>query len=55
MKIRKIEAYEIICHRCGYAWIPRVAVEKIKTCPGCKSPYWDRPRKSERVGQDVTA
>jgi len=31
------------CLRCGHAWIPRKA--EILTCPKCKSPYWNRPRR----------
>lgn len=30
------------CLRCGWEWIPRIKVEVMpKTCPKCKSPYWD--------------
>ena len=32
-----------LCHRCGKAWWPR-RPSKPARCPGCKSPYWDRPR-----------
>lgn len=32
------------CHRCGKAWWPRT-LSKPARCPGCKSPYWDRPRR----------
>jgi predicted Zn-ribbon and HTH transcriptional regulator len=31
------------CERCGHKWAPRV--ENVKTCPSCRSPYWDTPRK----------
>jgi len=31
------------CLRCGWEWVPRVPTPK--TCPKCRSPYWDRPRK----------
>lgn len=30
------------CFRCQYEWIPRT--ENIKTCAGCRSPYWDTAR-----------
>ena len=33
-----------VCHRCGKAWWPR-RPKKPARCPGCKSPYWDRPRR----------
>ena len=32
------------CHRCGKTWWPRRPQKPLR-CPGCKSPYWDRPRK----------
>ena len=37
------------CERCGHEWIPRGGIEnEPKTCPNlkCKSPYWNKPRKS---------
>jgi len=34
------------CLRCGYRWVARVA--DIKTCPRCRSPYFDRPRKEKK-------
>jgi len=34
------------CERCGHEWIPRGEPNmEPKTCPKCKSPYWDRARK----------
>ena len=33
-----------LCHRCGKVWWPR-RPSKPARCPGCKSPYWDRPRR----------
>lgn len=34
------------CKRCGHNWRSISArCPKPKTCPGCKSAYWDRPRK----------
>ena len=33
-----------VCHRCGKTWWPR-RPQKPARCPGCKSPYWDRPRR----------
>ena len=30
------------CYRCKYEWIPRV--REIKTCPKCRSPYWDKAK-----------
>jgi predicted Zn-ribbon and HTH transcriptional regulator len=37
-----------VCERCGHAWVP-AGVEKPRVCPKCKSPYWDRPRRADRV------
>lgn len=31
------------CLRCGHEWIPRGS-KPPGTCPGCKSPYWNKPR-----------
>lgn len=31
------------CKRCGYQWMPKTENRKPKTCPGCKSPYWEKP------------
>lgn len=38
---------EFTCSRCGHTWLPRTE-RRPETCPGCKSAYWDRPRKTER-------
>ena len=39
-----IELRQQVCYRCGKAWWPR-RPKKPARCPGCKSPYWDRPRR----------
>ena len=39
-----LELRQQLCHRCGKAWWPR-RPKKPARCPGCKSPYWDRPRR----------
>lgn len=33
---------ELTCTRCGHRWLPRK--EDVRTCPGCRTIYWDRPR-----------
>lgn len=51
-----------VCHRCGKAWWPRRPT-KPQRCPGCKSQYWDRPRRlkhavphlQESVNQEALA
>ena len=44
-----MEAYEInfpgyMCLRCGHKW-PALNPGKPRTCPKCRSPYWDTARK----------
>ena len=36
------------CERCSHEWIPRGARNGLgpNVCPRCKSPYWNKPRKS---------
>lgn len=43
----KIELTELKCQRCEHKWNPRRPVRPI-ICPKCKSPYWDKPRKSKK-------
>ena len=36
------------CERCEHDWIPRIKKKVLPiTCPGCKSPYWNNPRKNK--------
>lgn len=34
------------CDRCGHEWLSRNNDKPLR-CAGCKSPYWDIPRKKE--------
>lgn len=34
------------CMRCGWNW-PQKGIDKPMTCPKCKSPYWNAPRKNK--------
>lgn len=34
------------CLRCPHKWYPRKP-ELPKTCPKCRSPYWNTPRRDE--------
>jgi hypothetical protein len=34
------------CERCAHEWIPRDLGQDPAVCPKCKSPYWDRPRRT---------
>ena len=44
------------CERCGHEWLPRkINGTPPETCPKCKSPFWDRPRKSMMTYEDFTA
>ena len=36
------------CERCRHEWVPKDAENEPLTCPKCKSPYWNRPRKNVR-------
>jgi predicted Zn-ribbon and HTH transcriptional regulator len=33
------------CLRCGHEWVPKREGFAPATCPKCKSPYWNRPRR----------
>ena len=39
----KIDGF--LCERCLHRWAPKQPNRpEPKTCPKCKSPYWNRPR-----------
>ena len=38
----KVVINTLTCERCGHKWVPRVSI--VKTCPLCRSPYWDTPK-----------
>ena len=41
----KITVLGYRCERCLHEWVPRrSSTTEPRTCPKCKSPYWDRPR-----------
>jgi DNA-directed RNA polymerase subunit RPC12/RpoP len=37
------------CERCGGEWVPKDATKEPVTCPKCKSPYWNRPRRASSM------
>jgi len=39
--------WTVTCYRCGHVWSPDRVVPP-KSCPACRSPYWDRPRKTQK-------
>jgi hypothetical protein len=44
------------CERCGHEWIPRGAADEgPPTCPKCRSPYWNRPKRSMMTYDDFKA
>jgi len=43
------------CERCGYEWIPRNPNSEPEVCAKCKSPYWNRPRRSMTTYEDFRA
>ena len=40
------------CRRCEHRWIGRLSQPPVQ-CPKCKSPYWDVPRKYDRLVKQV--
>lgn len=48
-----LEGYK--CERCEHTWVPRSTTESEPTiCPKCKSPYWNRPRRTNKIaGQKI--
>jgi len=36
------------CKRCQWQWASK-APERVKVCPKCRSPYFDRERKQARL------
>ena len=40
------------CERCGHEWVPRESDSDPRVCPKCKSPYWNKPRKSATSYED---
>lgn len=36
------------CKRCGHEWALRGENKEPKTCPKCRSPYWDTERRIKK-------
>ena len=55
MGIIQIRAFK--CERCGQIWVPRNIKGEFenlenfqpKVCPKCKSPYWNTPRRKQKI------
>ena len=45
-KRKRIKIEKLKCKRCGHEWVARK--DYVITCSKCRSPYWDRERKSEK-------
>ncbi len=45
---KQIKVTQYFCSRCGHKWIPRI-VRRPVTCPKCKSPSWDKPRRKIKI------
>lgn len=43
------------CLKCGHVWLPRVATEKPRICPKCKSVRWDIGPVKPKAESEVTA
>jgi hypothetical protein len=53
----KVQVWGYRCERCGHAWLPRKPEpgqpeREPRTCPKCKSPYWNVPRKQKLEPKD---
>ena len=51
MAIIQLKGYQ--CERCNHVWHPKTINQENPTeieiptiCPSCKSPYWNKPRKT---------
>ena len=42
--IRTLPPMTLTCTRCGHSWTPRSG-KPPRSCPGCNSPYWNKPRR----------
>ena len=42
----KLSVWGFRCERCRHEWVPRTGTPP-RVCPKCKSPYWDKPKKTD--------
>jgi len=40
-----IKITKLKCLRCKHSWVPRI--QDIRICPSCKSPYWNKSKKTK--------
>lgn len=48
MPIVEIKVKGFRCERCGHEWVPKDITKEPRVCPKCKSPYWNRPRRTKK-------
>jgi len=54
MALTKITRDGHKCLRCTHQWVPRKSTKgDPKVCPKCKSPYWNKVRKSKKSTRHV--
>lgn len=46
---QKITVTKLTCERCGYSWIPKIPIEQVVRCSKCKTPYWNKPKKTKQI------
>jgi len=46
--VAKVKLDGWLCERCGHEWVSRAATVTPEVCPKCKSPYWNRPRRTPK-------
>jgi len=39
-----LHRFDCRCLRCGHTWTSRPRADVPIVCPGCTTPYWNRPR-----------
>ena len=53
---KKVHVEQLECLRCSHKWFPRISqegeVDKPKTCPKCRSPYWNKPVQRKFVSEN---
>jgi predicted Zn-ribbon and HTH transcriptional regulator len=49
-KLEPIKVMGFKCQRCGHEWVPHDPENPPRTCPKCKSPFWDRKRRNSVKG-----
>lgn len=51
-RMNKVKIPTRTCLRCGYTWAARQPTTKNCANKKCKSPYWDKPRRSQKVAPE---